>query len=170
MKPLIIPMFIASLLLTISCGNTKMAPEANTTTAVDESELRSEEGKTVQMTKAIFIANVSDFEKNPDEWAYKGVRPCVIDFYADWCRPCKMVAPLMEGFANTYKGQVDIYKVNVDKERELAELFGIRSIPTVLFCPMDGKPQMSQGALAKEDYEKIINEFLLKKTDESTTK
>jgi thioredoxin len=170
MKPLIIPILFLSLLLTVSCGNAKTTPEINTNTSVDESDLPLEAGKTVQMTKAIFIANVSDFEKNPNEWAYKGVRPCVIDFYADWCRPCKMVAPLMEGFANTYKGQVDIYKVNVDKERELAELFGIRSIPTVLFCPMDEKPQMSQGALAKEDYEKIIKEFLLKKTDESTTK
>jgi thioredoxin len=170
MKPLIIPILFTSLLLTISCSNAKTTPESNASSLVAESGMSSENGKTMQMTKALFIANVSDFEKNPDNWAYKGTRPCMIDFYADWCRPCKMVAPLMENFASTYKGQVDVYKVNVDKERELAELFGIRSIPTVLFCPMDGKPQMSQGALAKEDYEKIINEFLLKQKIESTIK
>jgi thioredoxin len=170
MKPFIIPILSTILLLTISCGNIKTTPDSSAVALVPEPGKASDNNKPVQMTKALFIANVSDFEKNPDNWAYKGARPCVIDFYADWCRPCKMVAPLMETFVTSYKGKVDIYKVNVDKEKELADLFGIRSIPTVLFCPMDGKPQMSQGALSKEDYEKIINEFLLKQTGESTTK
>lgn len=169
MKALLIPTLLASLLLTISCGNAKSTPDANATVETIEPAGETASAKTVQMTKALFVANVFDFEKNPDTWTYKGTRPCVIDFYADWCRPCKQVAPLMEGFAATYQGEVDIYKINVDQERELAEFFGIRSIPTVLFCPMDGKPQMSQGAMAKENYEQIINEFLLKKTEKTVT-
>jgi thioredoxin len=168
MRTLIAPVLFTLLLLTISCGNTKTSPDAAVAQVTTETTINTDNDKPVQMNKSMFIANVSDFERNPDSWAYKGSRPCVIDFYADWCRPCKMVAPLMESFASTYKGKVDIYKVNVDQERELAELFGIRSIPTVLFCPMDGKPQMSQGALSKEDYEKVINEFLLKQATEST--
>ena len=170
MKPLSTPILATILLLTISCGNSKSSPEASAATNPVKPGTSSDNDKPIQMTKALFIANVSDYEKNPDNWSYKGSRPCVIDFYADWCRPCKMVAPLMDGFASTYKGEVDIYKVNVDKERELAELFGIKSIPTVIFCPMEGKPQMAQGALSKDDYDKIITGFLLKQTNESTNK
>ena len=169
MKVLLIPTLFASLLLTISCGNTKSSPNANTTTEVGQPVSETTKVKPTQMTKALFVTNVFDFTKSPENWMYKGTRPCVIDFYADWCRPCKQVAPLMEGFAATYQGKVDIYKVNVDQERELAELFGIRSIPTVLFCPMEGKPQMSQGAMSKENYEQIINGFLLKQTKKSTS-
>jgi len=170
MKALFISALFASLLLIISCGNAKSTPDSKATAGVSQPVSESENAKTVQMTKALFIANVFDFKKSPDNWMYKGARPCVIDFYADWCRPCKQVAPLMEGFAATYMGEVDIYKVNVDQERELAELFGIRSIPTVLFCPMEGKPQLSQGAMSKENYEQIINEFLLKQTGKNTSK
>ena len=168
MKVILISALFASLLLTISCGNAKSTPGARANTAVGQPVTGVANAKTMQMTKALFVANVFDFEKSPDKWTYKGARPCVIDFYADWCRPCKMVAPLMEGFASSYQGKVDFYKVNIDQERELAQLFGIQSIPTVLFCPMEGKPQMSQGAMAKENYEQIINEFLLKKVKKAT--
>ena len=168
MKVFLIPALFASLLLTISCGNAKSTPGSRANAGVGQPVTEVATAKTVQMTKALFVANVFDFEKSPENWIYKGSRPCVIDFYADWCRPCKMVAPLMEGFAATYQGKVDIYKVNIDQERELAQLFGIQSIPTVLFCPMEGKPQMSQGAMAKENYEQIINEFLLKKVKNAT--
>ena len=169
MKTLFIPFVLASLLLTFSCGNAKNTPDTKVTRETGQPVADVSNAKPVQMSKALFDTNVFDFEKNPDNWIYKGTRPCVIDFYADWCRPCKQVAPLMEGFAASYQGKVDIYKVNVDQERELAELFGIRSIPTVMFCPMEGKPQMSQGALTKENYEQIINEFLLKKAKETTS-
>lgn len=168
MKVFLIPALFASLLLTISCGNAKSTPGSRANAGAGQPVTEVATAKTVQMTKALFVANVFDFEKSPENWIYKGSRPCVIDFYADWCRPCKMVAPLMEGFAATYQGKVDIYKVNIDQERELAQLFGIQSIPTVLFCPMEGKPQMSQGAMAKENYEQIINEFLLKKVKNAT--
>lgn len=170
MKKLLIPALFVSLLLTISCGNAKNTPDSKSSSeTTSQPTLETPAATPVQMTKALFVSTVFDFEKSPDNWLFKGTRPCVIDFYADWCRPCKQVAPLMEGFAATYQGQVDIYKVNVDQERELAELFGIRSIPTVMFCPMEGKPQMSQGAMTKENYEQIINEFLLKQTGKTTS-
>ena len=111
----------------------------------------------------MFLEKIYDFEKNPKAWTFIGDKPCVIDFYADWCRPCKLVAPIMAEFSQTYKGQITIYKVDVDKEKELAQYFGIQSIPTVFFCPAEGDPQMTQGALSKETYEKVITEVLLKK-------
>ena len=92
---------------------------------------------------------------------YEGDEPCVIDFYADWCRPCKMVAPIMEDLAKKYNGKVKIYKINVDKEKQLASVFQIRSIPAVLFSPKEGKPMMQVGALPKDTYIKIIDENLL---------
>jgi len=131
-------------------------PENNTASVSNES------GKVVQLTKAIFLEQVYDYEKNPDKWTFKGDKPCIIDFYADWCRPCKMVAPIMDELSTKYKGQVTIYKVNTDQERELAGFFGIQSIPTVFFCPANGDPQMAQGAMPKESYEKAITDFLLK--------
>lgn len=113
-----------------------------------------------------FKAKVYNYDKNPEEWVFEGNEPCVIDFYADWCRPCKMVAPIMDELANDYDGQITIYKVNTDKQKELAGLFGVRSIPAILYVPMDGKPQMSTGAMKKQDYKKIFDEFLLGKKSE----
>ncbi len=141
---------------------TGMADKSGTGSEKDAATSASAEN-VVQLTKAMFLEKIYDFEKNPKKWTFIGDKPCVIDFYADWCRPCKLVAPLMAEFSETYKGQVTIYKVDVDKERELAQYFGIQSIPTVLFCPSAGDPQMTQGALPKETYEKVISEFLLKK-------
>jgi len=119
---------------------------------------------TIQLTKADFLAKVMDFEKNPKEWVFKGNKPCIIDFYADWCGPCKMLSPIMEELSHEYAGKVDFYKVNTEQQQELAALFGIQSIPSILFCPMDDKPQMAQGALPKETLKKAINELLLKQT------
>lgn len=117
-------------------------------------------GNTIQLTKSEFQSKVFDFEKS-SEWNYKGDVPCVIDFYASWCRPCKMVSPIMEELAGQYNGKIKIYKIDTDKEQDLAKAFNITSIPAVLFIPMTGQPQMNVGAMAKADYEKIINEFLL---------
>ena len=89
--------------------------------------------------------------------------PVLVDMYADWCGPCKMIAPILEELAKEYDGKIDIYKVDTEKEQELAAVFGIRSIPTLLFCPMDGRPQVAQGAMSKADFEKAIDELLLKK-------
>ena len=121
------------------------------------------EGNVVKLTKAMFLEQVYDYEKNPKQWTYKGDKPCIIDFYADWCKPCKMIAPIMTELSEKYKGEIVIYKVDTDVERELAQFFGIRSIPTVFFCPKEGEPQMAQGALPKETYEKVITEVLIKK-------
>ena len=113
------------------------------------------------LTYATFLKKVWNFEKYPRQWVYEGNKPCVIDFYADWCGPCRRVAPIMEEMANKYKGKVKIYKVNVDKENRLAATFGIRSIPAVLFVPLKGKPMMQVGLLPHDTYVQIINEQLL---------
>ena len=112
------------------------------------------------LTKQTFIEKVFNFEGNKD-WKFEGELPCIIDFYADWCRPCKMVAPIMEELAKEYKGKVRIYKVNTDEEGELSRLFNIRSIPAILYVPKNGKPQMSVGLSGKETYIKTIQDLLL---------
>jgi len=140
-----------------SNSSTGVIPENNASPSATGNEA------VIQLTKAMFLENVYNYEKNPKKWTFIGEKPCIIDFYADWCRPCKMVAPIMAELAEKYKGQITVYKVNTDQERELAEFFGIRSIPTLFFCPAQNDPQMTQGALTKENYEKIITEVLLKK-------
>lgn len=119
--------------------------------------------KPIHLTKAEFLKKVANYEKNPEEWKYLGDKPCIIDFYASWCGPCKMIAPILEELAQEYAGEIYIYKVNTEEERELAAAFGIRSIPTLLFCPMNENPQIAQGALPKDTFIQIINDVLLKK-------
>jgi len=121
-----------------------------------------EDIKPVYLTTAEFKDKVWDYESNPQQWIYKGELPCIIDFYADWCKPCKMVAPIMDDLADHYDGKVIIYKVNTDKEKELASVFQVKSIPAILFSPMEGKPAMQPGALSKEKYKSIIDDFVLK--------
>ena len=178
MKKTFIGIAFLSIVWLSSCGGAAK-PENNSSTAVTATSMAGQSGTSseattdnnsasaeenvVQLTKAVFLDKIYDFEKDPKKWIFKGDKPCVIDFYADWCRPCKMVAPIMAELSEKYKGQITIYKVNVDKERELAQFFGIQSIPTVFFCPPTGDPQMTQGALPKETYEKVITEVLLKK-------
>ena len=112
--------------------------------------------KTIELTKA-------DYEKNPEEWIYLGDKPAIIDFYASWCGPCKMVAPVLEELAAEYDGQIYVYKVNTEQEQELAALFNIRSIPSFLFIPMNDKPQMAMGAMPKSSFKEAIDGVLLKK-------
>lgn len=143
---------------------TDQANTNNETQPVNNSaSVSSKKGEVIQLTSAVFLEKVYDYKKDPKKWVFKGDKPCIIDFYADWCRPCKMVSPIMEELSAKYKGQVVIYRVNVDQERELAQFFGIQSIPTVFFCPATGEPQMTQGALPKETYEKALTEILLPK-------
>jgi len=113
------------------------------------------------LTYDTFREKVWDFEKNPQEWVYEGKVPCVIDFYADWCKPCKMIAPIMEELAAEYDGKVKIYKIDTQAEQRLAQVFQIRSIPAVLFSPVEGRPMMQVGAMTKDAYVQIINENLL---------
>lgn len=139
-----------------SCGGQTPNKEAN-------SKKGKSEMKTIMLTKADFLKKVADFEDNPNEWKYLGDKPAIIDFYASWCGPCKAIAPVLEELAAEYDGQIYIYKVDTEAEQELSAMFGIRSIPSLLFVPMDGKPQMAQGALPKETFKQVIDEVLLSK-------
>lgn len=120
---------------------------------------------TQKITTQHFKEKIFDYEKE-QEWKYKGQLPAIIDFYADWCGPCKMVAPVLEELSKEYEGQLVIYKVDTEKEMELASVFGIRSIPTFLFIPVEGDPVMQPGALPKKSFQQIIEEHLLKQKSE----
>lgn len=113
-----------------------------------------------KLTKEAFLEKVFNYEQNK-EWKYEGELPCLIDFYADWCGPCKMVHPILEELSTEYEGKIKIYQIDTEVEQELAAAFGIRSIPSLLFCPTEGQPQMAQGALPKATMKKAINEILL---------
>lgn len=118
--------------------------------------------KTISLTKAEFLSKVANFEKNPNEWKYLGDKPAIVDFYATWCGPCKTIAPILNELAAEYGNEIYIYKVDTDKEKELASVFGIRSLPSLLFIPMEGMPQMTQGAMPKTELKKVIDTVLLK--------
>lgn len=111
------------------------------------------------LTIDTFKNKVFNFEENKD-WKFEGDAPCLIDFYADWCGPCKMIAPVLEQLQQEYGNKLNIYKVNTEDERELAAMFGIQSIPSLLFVPKEGKPQMAMGALPKETFEQAFKEVL----------
>ena len=117
--------------------------------------------QTVHLTAKDFKEKVFNYETGK-EWKYAGTLPAIVDFYADWCQPCKMVAPVLEDLAREYAGQIMIYKVNTEEEQELASFFGIQSIPTLLFIPREGEPQAAMGALPKQTFEKAIKDVLLK--------
>ena len=114
------------------------------------------------LTTLDFKKQIMDFDTNPQEWKYLGDKPAIIDFYATWCGPCKATAPVLEKIAEKYDGRINVFKVDVDKEQELAALFGVRSIPSLLFIPMSEKPQMATGAMMQNDFERAIANILLK--------
>lgn len=127
-----------------------------------EAQTPSSEMKVKHLTKSEFFSKVFNWEKST-EWKYEGNKPCLIDFYASWCGPCKRLAPVLEELAKEYDGEIYIYKVNTETERELTAAFGVTSIPTLLFCPMEGAPQVAKGAYPKEVLVQIINDVLLGK-------
>jgi thioredoxin len=173
MKKLTFTFLILAALMIGSCGSTNgnkpdnrseapaTSPELETDNTMTTPE--GEDGKVVHLTKATFLKKVWNYEQNPDTWVYIGDKPCIIDFYADWCKPCKMVAPIMEELAAEYKGKIYVYKIDTQVERELAQVFNVTSIPRVLFVPREGQPQMSVGALPKPTFVQAINEVLLVK-------
>ena len=114
---------------------------------------------TENLTKETFLEKVFNYEENK-EWKFEGKRPALIDFYADWCGPCKMLAPILEQLSEEYGDKIDIYKIDTEAEQELSAAFGIRSIPSMLFCPTEGEPQMANGALPKPELERIIADVL----------
>ncbi|MFC2089175.1 thioredoxin family protein [Bacteroidota bacterium] len=161
------------------CSNTS-EPKDNTVIAANEVVAASEnarsgekDGKAIHITKKDFLTKVMDYEANPQEWIYKGDKPCLIDFYADWCGPCKIASPILDELAGVYDGKIYVYKVDTEVERELSSVFGIRSIPAFLFCPEDGNPTMSNGIArtpeeTKQMFIQMIDEILLGKgADES---
>jgi thioredoxin 1 len=117
--------------------------------------------KVVHLTSQDFKEKVFNYETG-EEWKYEGTLPAIVDFYADWCSPCKMVAPILEDLALEYAGKIIVYKVNTENEQELASVFGIQSIPTLLFIPAEGQPQAAMGALPRQTFEKVIKDVLLK--------
>jgi len=163
---------IVTAALFLSCSNN----EAKTSVSGDNKALVVEtnstggdehtSGKPVHLTKQDFLAKVMNYEKNTTEWVYEGDLPALIDFYADWCGPCKIAAPVLDELAKEYEGRIHIYKVDTEKERELSGVFGIQSIPAFLFVPKEGKPTMSSGIArtpeeTKVMFKKMIDEILL---------
>ena len=136
---------------------------ANNQNDKKEKQKKTTTMKTIHLTKADFLKKVVDYESNPKEWKYLGDKPALIDFYASWCGPCKALAPVLEELAAESGDQIYIYKIDTEQEQELAAVFGIRSIPTLLFVPMEGKPQMAQGAMPKAALKEIIDNSLLNK-------
>lgn len=120
------------------------------------------ETKVINLTYKEFVKNVWNFEKSPNTFKYEGKLPCVVDFYATWCGPCRKVSPIMERMAKEYDGKLIVYKIDVDQESKLASTFSVRSIPTVLFIPMEGQPMKQVGALSEQQYKQIIENNLLK--------
>ena len=148
-----------SLFLFVTAFNAKSAENNNPVSNDKEVESRV---KTIHLTKAEFLERVVNYEENPEEWVYLGDKPAIIDFYADWCPPCRIIAPILEELAGEYEDDIYIYKIDTEKEQELAAVFGIRSLPSILFVPMGEQPQMVAGALPKESFEEAIQDILLK--------
>ena len=146
-------------IFTSSCSN-KNANQKIAQTSPDS--VSDKKQNTMEMSLEMFNERIMDMKNNPNKWAYKGTRPAIIDFYATWCGPCKITAPILDSLAFEYKGKLEVYKVDVDKQRELASMFGIESIPSLLFIPIKGQPLMQVGAMGRADLEKIIKEKLLK--------
>lgn len=161
-------MIVAAILLTVVSCSSNSAGETETTqgTVAETTSGEDKEHYTKMLTKADFLAKVMNYEKNTEEWVFEGEKPCLIDFYADWCAPCRITSPILEELAKEYDGKIDIYKINTENERELAMVFGIQSIPSFLFVPMEGKPTMSSGIArtpeeTKQMFREQIDQLLL---------
>ncbi len=152
------------LLLLVLIAGISLTTYAQTNNSKTEEPAKTENKvKTIHLNKIDFLKKVANYEANPSEWKYLGDKPALIDFYADWCGPCKAVAPVLEELAKEYDGEIYIYKIDTEAELELSALFGIRSIPSLLFIPMNGTPQMARGALPKNALKEAIDKVLLEK-------
>ena len=151
---------ILSLFMLVSCSNSKKENK-KTEKVQDVESVVEEESLVKNLDYKTFVKKVWDIETYPDSFAYKSKLPCMIDFYADWCGPCKRVAPIMEEIAQQYEDKIIVYKVNVDKEQKLPLIFKVKNIPTVFFLPTEGQPLSQVGALSKEEYISIINKHLI---------
>lgn len=132
--------------------------------SVSASEPQSKNSvKPIELTKATFLEKVFNYENNPEAWKYNGDKPAIVDFYATWCGPCRITSPILSDLAAEYGDDIYVYKIDVDKEPELARMFGVQSIPMFLFIPMNEQPQVAMGALPKKSFKEAIDNFLLKK-------
>jgi thioredoxin len=156
---IIIAAILGLTILPISC---RTKNEKKTTIVKEQTNKEEKKMNVKELTLESFKNSIMDYEANPNEWKFKGERPAVIDFYAVWCGPCKATAPILESLAKEYDGQVDFYKVDIDKQQELSTMFDIRSIPTLLFIPKEGKPQMQVGAMDHTQLENAIKSILQK--------
>ena len=150
---------VLSVLMLASCGNSNKNKQK--TEQVQEVTVIEENTLVKTLDYKTFVKKVWDIETSPNTFINKGKLPCIIDFYADWCGPCKRVAPIMESIAEEYEDRLIVYKVNVDKEQKLPMIFKIKNIPTVFFLPTEGQPMSQVGALSKEEYISIINKHLI---------
>lgn len=150
MKKIVSCLIVMFALISSSCAQTKK-------------EEKKVESSVVQMNKQMFLDKVFDYTNGATEWKYKGDKPAVIDFYATWCGPCRMVAPILKDLAKEYGDSIVIYKVDTDKERELSGAMGIQSLPTIIFIPKTGQPQIIVGAADKATFRRAIDEVLLNK-------
>lgn len=158
-KILVFVLLFSGLLLAGSCsgtGKNKEVAQNSTEQAINEKVLVK------PLSQTEFLQKVSDYASNPDDWKYLGDKPCVIDFYATWCGPCRQMSPIIEELAGELEGKVIFYKVDVDQEPELAGAFGIQSIPTFALCPMEGEPHFMMGAMDKSALKEAIEKYLLK--------
>ncbi len=156
--------------LVIGCnGQTDKNSSSKDKVATPATAVAASDNAPVHITKDEFIKLVMDYKNNPETWVFAGKKPCLVDFYADWCAPCKITSPILEELSKEYAGKINIYKVDIDKERELASLFNVQSIPTFLFCPMEGNPTISSGIAntpdaTKQMFRDQINQLLLKES------
>ncbi|HBS85848.1 MAG TPA: thioredoxin [Bacteroidales bacterium] len=127
---------------------------------VNETESSDVQSKPIKINTDQFKKLVFNYDENPDKWVFEGDMPTIIDFYADWCKPCKMIAPTLEKLQEKYKGKIRVYKINTDENPGLSQYFQIQGIPALLFIPMEGQPQMASGALPEADFEKAIKEVM----------
>lgn len=175
MKRILFLAVVAMSAVMISCsGNKKQETTDETTQAVEMNEGQKANdvsavsngetvSKPIHLTTDEFKKLVVNYEANPNKWIYLGDKPAIVDFWATWCPPCKTIAPILDDLAKEYEGQIYVYKVDVDKETELASAFGIQSIPTLLFIPMKGDPKAEIGAISKDTFKDRIDNFLLVK-------
>ena len=161
MRKLLLTLSAAALILS-ACGNQKTEGKTNSepgNTVASSSNSNSSE----KLTKALFVEKIWDYTKSPNDWKYLGNKPAIIDFYADWCGPCKIASPILDEIGSEYEGKVLIYKINTDQERERAQVFGITGIPAFLYIPTSGKPVMMSGiGRSKEDTKKMFVENIEK--------
>lgn len=168
MKKVFLIILVASLGLTQACqGNEQTSSENKKDEMLAEKNVKdADEKATITLTKEEFKQKVMNYEVNK-EWKFEGDLPCIVDFYADWCAPCRVASPILEEIAQEYKGKINVYKVDIQKDKELATVFGVQGIPAFLYCPKDGQPQMTSGIgqskeETKEMFRQAVNEILLK--------